>query len=177
MNYSNLRQFDIANGEGVRVSLFVSGCRFYCKDCFNSEAWDFKHGKPFVPETFDKIIELVKNPNISGLSLLGGDPLWQDTDGLIELTNLCEEVRRTGKTVWIWSGFTWEEIFPVCMPPYPIKNFALKRDLISKCNVWVDGRFDKNLKDLRLKWRGSSNQRVIDVQKSLAQNKIVLWEE
>lgn len=177
MNYSLIRKFDIANGEGIRVSLFVSGCNFHCEDCFNSEAWDFNHGELFTQKTFEEIVNLVKNPNISGLSILGGDPLWQDTFDLIELQELCRAVHKANKTVWIWSGFTWEEIFPIIPPISPIKDFALKRSLIANCDVWIDGRFDKNLKDLRLKWRGSSNQRVVDVQESLKHDKIILWEK
>ena len=176
MYYSLIRKFDIANGEGIRVSLFVSGCKFYCEDCFNSEAWDFNHGKPFTHKTFEEIIELVKDPNVSGLSILGGDPLWQDTSALFELQALCCSVHKANKTVWIWSGFTWEEIFPVVVPTYPMKNFSLKRTLIANCDIWVDGRFDKNLKDLQLKWRGSSNQRVIDIQRSLKEGCAVLYE-
>ena len=175
MNYSNLRRFDIANGEGVRTSLFVSGCQFHCPGCFNSEAWDYKAGKPFTEETRNLINEYLQDPNIAGISFLGGDPLWQDLDGICQLGVLCEDAHRLNKNVWLWSGFTWEQIFPTVSTDDFNAMRYMRQALVSKCDVWVDGLFDASKKDLRLKWRGSSNQRVIDIQKSLEEGKVVLY--
>lgn len=174
MNYTKILPFDLANGTGIRISLFVSGCNFHCPDCFNQESQSFNYGKPFTAETSNTILELVSNPYVSGLSILGGDPLWQDGQGLRELLSLIQEVHRLNKTVWIWSGFTWEEIMDKAKDDY---ISTLRKDVVASSDVFVDGRFDKNLKDLTLKWRGSSNQRVIDVQQSLANNKIILLKE
>ena len=174
MNYTKILPFDLANGTGVRVSLFLSGCNFHCPDCFNQESQRFDYGKPFTSNTVDTIFELISNPYVSGLSLRGGDPLCQDESGLKELIVFANAVRQKSKTVWIWSGFTWEEIKSSKDLSIEAK---LRQLLVESCNVFVDGRFDKNLKDLTLKWRGSSNQRVIDVQKSLSANKVVLYED
>lgn len=168
MNYAKIKHFDIANGEGVRMSLFVSGCKFHCKDCFNQETWDYKYGELYTQQTENELFNLINNPNIDGLSLLGGDPLWQDDEGLKNLINLVDRIRLLNKTVWLWSGFTWEEIMENGTP--------LQKELVMLCNVWVDGRFQIEKRDLRLKWRGSSNQRIIDVQASLKNNKIITME-
>lgn len=101
MNYAKIKHFDIANGDGVRVSIFVSGCKFHCKDCFNSETWDYNYGNQYTQETEDELINLISNPNIDGLSILGGDPLWQDESGLQTLINLVNKVHSMNKTVWI----------------------------------------------------------------------------
>lgn len=174
MNYTKILPFDLANGTGIRVSLFLSGCNFHCPDCFNQESQRFDYGKPFTSNTVDTIFELISNPYVSGLSLLGGDPLWQDESGLKELIVLANAIRQKSKTVWIWSGFTWEEIMDISKDDY---ISILRKDVIALSDVFIDGRFEKNLKDLTLKWRGSSNQRVIDVQKSLSANKVVLYED
>ena len=176
MNYSSLRRMDISNGTGIRVSLFVSGCNFHCPDCFNQESQSFEYGKPYTEDTCGTILNLVSNPYVSGLSILGGDPLWQDETGLKELITLANLVHtKPNKTVWLWSGFTWEEIMQASNESST--ETQLRRELVKTCDIFVDGRFDKNLKDLTLKWRGSSNQRVIDVQQSLANNKIILLKE
>lgn len=175
MNYSSLRRMDISNGTGIRVSLFLSGCNFHCPDCFNQESQSFDYGKPYTEDTHNTILDLVSNPYVSGLSILGGDPLWQDESGLIDLIRLAYAVRAKNKTIWIWSGFTWEEIMNISKKSSI--EAQLRWKLMKSCDVFVDGRFEKNLKDLTLKWRGSSNQRVIDVQQSLANNKIILLKE
>ena len=174
MNYVKILPFDLANGTGVRISLFVSGCRFHCLGCFNQESQDFDFGKPFTQNTVKTILNLVSNPYVSGLSVLGGDPIWQDGQGLKNLLVLMQEIHRLNKTTWIWSGFTWEEIMDINKDDY---ISILRKDVIALSDVFIDGRFDKNLKDLTLKWRGSSNQRVIDVQKSLSANQVVLYED
>ena len=174
MNYVKILPFDLANGTGVRISLFVSGCRFHCLGCFNQESQDFDFGKPFTQNTVKTILNLVSNPYVSGLSILGGDPIWQDGQGLKNLLVLMQEIHRLNKTTWIWSGFTWEEIMDINKDDY---ISILRKDVIALSDVFIDGRFEKKLKDLTLKWRGSSNQRVIDVQKSLSANKVVLYED
>lgn len=176
MNYSKILPFDLANGTGIRISLFLSGCNFHCPDCFNQESQSFDYGKPFTNDAFDTIIELVSNPYVSGLSILGGDPLWQDETGLKELITLVNLIHaKPNKTVWLWSGFTWEKIMKASGESS--MEARLRRELVESCDVFVDGRFDKNLKDLTLKWRGSSNQRVIDIQQSLIADRIILYED
>lgn len=165
MYYSNIIEDDIANGEGIRVSLFVSGCNFHCPDCFNQEAQNFTYGKEYTKETKEKILKLVERPWCAGLSIIGGDPLWQDTKGLWELFDLCDEAAIRGKNTWIWSGFTWEELFetPDSLDKDESYLSISRRSLILQTDIFVDGRFEKDKKDLSLKWRGSSNQRVIDI--------------
>lgn len=152
--YSKIKPFSIENGPGVRVSLFVSGCRNHCKNCFNPETWSFTYGQEFTWDIIHEIEELLKNPNVSGLSILGGDPFEPENIQWVE--TLCAYIKHNcpGKTVWVWSGYLWEDL----------KDLGVFKHI----DVLVDGRFEEDLKDLRLKWRGSSNQRVIDVQRSLA---------
>lgn len=172
MNYAAIRNYDIANGEGVRTSLFVSGCTNHCPGCFNPEEQDFSYGEPYTEETEQKILSLVTDPIISGLSILGGDPLCQDAKGLGQLITLCRKVHELGKTVWLWTGFEWEHVFRQ-HERLPVTDF--QQTLIESCDVVVDGLFVEALSNRTLKWRGSANQRVIDVQKSLC-NRIVLHE-
>ncbi len=176
MNYSGIYSCDVVNGLGCRVSLFVSGCKFHCDSCFNAPQQDFNYGHKYTQETKEKLLELISRPYIKGLSILGGDPLWQDVDGLCQLIELCEDVRKLGKDIWIWSGFTWEQIFPKVSLDEISETTFYRQYLIEKADVFVDGRFEKDKKDLTLKWKGSSNQRVIDVRKSLIENKIVLFD-
>lgn len=158
MRYNTIRQLDIANGPGCRVSLFVQGCSFNCPGCFNTVAKDFDGGKEFTEQTEEVILSLASPQHISGLSILGGEPLHpRNRDEVLKLTKRFKEVYPE-KTVWIWTGFVWEEI----------------KDILTKeVDVLVDGRFEEAKKDLRLKYRGSSNQRVIDVQTSLKTGKIL----
>lgn len=161
MNYSAIKQLDIANGPGCRVSIFVSGCEHRCKNCFNPETWDFNHGKKFTDQTIERILELAKPDHISGLSILGGEPLHPRN--ILEVLKLARKFKETypTKTVWIWTGYLFEDY-----ANYYTENI----------DVIVDGKFVEELKDLRLKYRGSSNQRVIDVQATLDQCKLVLYE-
>jgi len=162
MNYNVIRQLDIANGPGCRVSLFVQGCTFNCPGCFNTVARDFEGGKEFTDQTMDLLLELAKPDHISGLSILGGEPLHpRNRTDVLDLVKKFKEVY-PNKTVWIWTGYLWEEVAD---------------DIIgSGVDVVVDGKFVEELKDLRLKYRGSSNQRVIDVQTSLKNDNITLYE-
>ena len=162
MRYNTIKQLDIANGKGCRVSLFVQGCSFNCPGCFNGAAKDFDGGKEFNNDTVSNLLELLKPEYISGLSILGGEPLHpRNRDEVIKLTKKFKEVYPT-KTVWLWTGYLFEDI----------------KDLLceSEIDVIVDGQFVEELKDLRLKYRGSSNQRVIDVKASLHNDSIILLE-
>lgn len=158
MNYAAIKPLDIANGPGVRVSLFVSGCRNHCKGCFNQEAWDFNYGEEFTWRTLYQIGKLLENPHVSGLSILGGDPFEPENIEYVE--NICEFVRLyySEKNIWVWTGYLFENLKDL-----PIMN---------SIDVLVDGPFIEELKDMRLPYCGSSNQRVIDVRASL-KNKCV----
>ena len=162
MRYNTIRQLDIANGPGCRVSLFIQGCSFNCPGCFNTIAKDFEGGKEFTEDTLHLILELLKPDHISGLSILGGEPLHpRNREEVLKLTRRFKEVYPE-KTVWLWTGYLLEEVF---------------EDLIdSGIDVVVDGRFIEELKDLRLKYRGSSNQRVINLKETLRTGDIILYE-
>ena len=174
MNYATIRNYDIANGEGVRTSLFVSGCNFHCPNCFNPEAQNFEYGERFTGETAEKIMTMISDSTISGLSILGGDPLCQDTDGMIALSTLCRRVRDRGKTVWLWTGFLWEDVF--ALPCRDLQQ-QYQKFLLADCNSVVDGPFKQELADRKLIWRGSENQRIIDVQRTLSDGQITLYKE
>ena len=175
MNYRTIILCATANGEGIRTSLFVSGCHKHCQGCFNQEAQDFDYGNPYTTETKRIILEQISKPYVAGLSLLGGDPLYQDINGLNDLCQLCQEVHKLNKNIWLWTGYTWEEIMST-MSTHNIRNTLIKR-LISECDIVVDGPFIESQKDLRLAFRGSSNQRIIDVKKSLTNHKVILYNE
>lgn len=174
MNYAAIRNYDIANGEGVRTSLFVSGCNFHCPGCFNPEAQDFKYGEPFTQAVAEQLIQMVAEPTIAGLSILGGEPLNQGPLGTRFLSALCRHVHEIGKTVWLWTGFVWENVFdPFNRDP----RASYQQILLSNCDVVVDGQFKQELADRKLVWRGSANQRVIDVQTSLRVGHVVTYQE
>lgn len=162
---------DITNGEGIRVSLFVSGCNFHCHNCFNKEAQDFNNGKQFTETEFNTICEWLRQPHIAGLSLLGGDPLCQDSTGFHIMNQLALTARSLGKTVWLWTGFKWEDIWN---DESDMRIY--RQNLISLCDVIVDGQYVDSLRDLTLKWRGSSNQRVILSRMSINQKEPILME-
>lgn len=162
---------DITNGEGIRVSLFVSGCNFHCHNCFNKEAQDFNNGKQFTETEFNTICEWLRQPHIAGLSLLGGDPLCQDSTGFHIMNQLALTARSLGKTVWLWTGFKWEDIWN---DESDMRIY--RQNLISLCDVVVDGQYVDSLRDLTLKWRGSSNQRVILSRMSINQKEPILME-
>lgn len=172
MNYANIIPCDAANGEGIRTSLFVSGCPIHCPGCFNEETQDFNYGQPYTAQTHNTILEQISKPYISGLSLLGGDPMCQDEDGLRQLLNLVSAVRTKGKTVWLWTGLTYDNIFN---PNTKNVRHDLQQCLFMACNVVVDGPFIEAQKDLTLAFKGSANQRLIDVQKTLIKGHVVLY--
>lgn len=156
MNYSRIKWHDISNGPGVRASLFVSGCTHKCKGCFNEVTWDFNYGDKWDTQTENKFIEHLKKPEIVGVNILGGEPLQQDETLLKLLKRIRKEVQ---KPIWLWTGYViTEELL--------LKN-PLIYNIFMICDVVVDGRFVESKKDLNLKYRGSSNQRVIDVNKTL----------
>lgn len=170
MNYANIIPHDVGNGPGIRVSLFVSGCTNNCPGCFNQDAKDFNYGNHFGNNTQSEILSYVKEPYVRGLSILGGDPMCQASLGKQMLTDLCNSVKKLGKDIWLWTGYTWEQMIDMCdVSPYTF-------GLLSSVDVVVDGPFIEAQKDLSLKWRGSANQRIIDVQQSLERGEVVLWE-
>ena len=158
MNYAKIKPVDVANGEGVRVSVFVSGCPHHCRGCFNSELWDFNVGEEFTVRTVLEILELCSKDYISGLSLLGGEPL--DSRNIYGLEVLCYNFKQKfpNKTIWCYTGYEWKDV-----GRFPIMKYI---------DVLVDGKFVERLKDPRLKFRGSSNQRIIMVKQSLDSGRV-----
>lgn len=169
MNYGNIKTYSIENGTGVRVSLFVSGCRHRCKDCFNPETWDFAYGKPFTEEVEDEIIHAMKPDYMAGLTLLGGDPT--EPENQADLLPLLRRIRKElpGKTVWVYSGYLYEDF----LPGGKVYCDATE-EYLSLCDIMVDGPFILEKKDISLKFRGSSNQRIIDLPQTIASGKVVL---
>lgn len=168
MNYATIKTCDIANGPGVRVSLFVSGCTHRCKDCFNEEAWDFDYGEVFDQSVIDRLLGLLAPDYIRGITYLGGEPMDpRNQAGLLELTRQIRKKYPT-KSIWCFTGYVWERLPQVA---------GVTEELLSQLDVLVDGPFIAEQKNLRLRFRGSENQRLIDVPKTLAQGQIVLWEE
>lgn len=171
MYYAELKTTDIANGEGVRVSLFVSGCRRRCKNCFNEIAWNFSYGKPFDERAEALVFEALAPDYIAGLTLLGGDPFEPENQrALLPFVKRVKE-RFPRKNIWCYTGYTYSDGAIV----EEQANTEVTREFISCLDVLVDGRFIEALKNIRLKFRGSSNQRVIDVQRSLAEKKVILY--
>lgn len=160
MKYNTIRKMDISNGPGIRVSIFVQGCMFHCKNCFNPETWNFDGGKDYTDETIETVLKLCEEEYVKGLSILGGEPLHpKNIKGVTKLAKVFKE-KFKDKDLWLWSGFPFEDK----------KN----EEIMQYLDVLVDGQYVDELHDFRLKWRGSSNQRVINVKKSLKNNKIVL---
>ena len=169
MKYAKIKKTDVANGPGVRVSIFVSGCHHHCEGCFNSEAWDFNYGNDFTEDTIQEIIEAMNHDYITGLSLLGGEPFELiNQKGLLPLLKKVKEVYPE-KTIWAYSGYLYDELKEMDYPE--------TKEILSLIDVLVDGKFVESLKDPNLYFRGSSNQRVIDMKKTLKSKKIVLHEK
>lgn len=163
MNYAQIRRYDVANGPGIRSTIFVTGCTHNCYNCFNKEYQDFNYGKAWTEKETREVIEYLKLDEVKGLTLLGGEPFQNEIDLLKVVKDIKKEVQ---KGIWVFSGYTYEEILRD-------KN---KTKLLKECDVLVDGRFVEDLKDLSLRFRGSSNQRIIDIKKSLAANKVILFD-
>ena len=163
MRYNKIRKMDISNGPGVRVSIFVQGCHFHCKECFNEETWDFNGGKEYTDETINRVLELASKEYIVGLSILGGEPL--NPKNIKGVTKLAKEFKEKfpNKNLWMWTGYLFENV--------------KDNEVFNYVDTLIDGRFKVELFDPRLKWRGSSNQRVIDVKKSLKKDKIITIED
>ena len=173
MNYAEIKNCDIANGPGVRISLFVSGCTHHCKGCFNEVAWDFHYGSPFTQETIDKILEMMKPGYIKGLTLLGGEPFEpQNQQPIVELLRQIKQ-KMPDKSIWAFSGY----LFDRDILSGRLGDWKVTREYLSYLDVLVDGPFVEEKKNLSLRFRGSENQRIIDVPASLAQNEIVLWQD
>jgi len=173
LNYANIKDFDIANGPGVRISLFVSGCTHHCKGCFNREAWDFDYGQPFTQQTIDEIIQMLKPAYIKGLTLLGGEPFEPQNQGPI--VELLRRVKKEypQKSIWAFSGY----LFDKDILSGRLGDWEITKEYLSYLDVLVDGPFVEEKKDLMLRFRGSSNQRLIDVPKSLASGSVVEWDD
>lgn len=173
MNYATIKPYDVANGPGVRVSLFVSGCTHRCKNCFNQEAWDFNYGQPYTEETLNSIIESLKPDYIKGFSLLGGEPF--EPSNQIYLCTTLEKIKSVypEKDVWCYTGYSFDKDLltgRLCDP-------SVTKRMLKCIDFLVDGEFVEEKKDLTLRFKGSSNQRIIDVQRSLKENKIIRWSE
>ena len=169
MNYADIKKIDVANGEGVRVSVFVSGCNHHCKGCFNQCAWDFNYGKKFTEKEEQQIIDYMNHDYISGLSLLGGEPLEpKNQEGLLPLVKKVKE-KFPDKNIWCYTGFDFEKDVVGKMA----KNNETTRELLKYIDVIVDGKFEEDKRDLKLQFRGSSNQKIVDVKKSLRTGQIV----
>jgi len=172
MHYGQIKNCDIANGEGVRVSLFVSGCKNNCPHCFQPQTWDFLYGEPFTKAVEDSMIEMLRPEYIDGLTLLGGEPF--EPQNQAALLPFVKRVRETypHKSIWAFSGFTLEQLKdPACRA-----NCEQTAALLALIDVLVDGRYEEEKKDISLRFRGSANQRIIDMQKTRAQGKLVLWD-
>ena len=162
MRYNKIRKMDISNGPGVRVSIFLQGCSFNCKECFNPETHDFNGGEELTKDIIDDVVKLCSNENVKGLSILGGEPMHPKNLEATEILAKTLKEKYPEKTVWVWSGYTFED-------------YLKKQTATKYLDVIVDGQYVDELRDPRLKWRGSSNQRVIDVQKSLKSDKVELY--
>ena len=158
MKYSTIKALDIANGPGIRVSLWVSGCRNRCKGCFNPETWDFDYGQEFTGKTLMELMDMLRNPHIKGLSILGGDPF--EDENIKTVTDICKIMKANmpDKDIWVWTGYDF------------IEDGLIKYPIMQYIDVLVDGRFEEDKKDLRLHYRGSWNQRVINVSESIINN-------
>ena len=161
MNYLTITHNDMLNGDGLRVVLWVSGCSLHCEDCQNKYSWNFNEGVLFDERAKEEIFSELKKDYISGITITGGHPL--ESQNIEEIEKLCKEIKINfpNKTIWLYTGFIFEEI----------KNYSILKYI----DVLVDGRYEKELRDISLKWRGSQNQRVIDVKKSLISSEVVLW--
>lgn len=174
MYYGAIKKNDVANGEGIRTSVFVSGCTNRCKNCFNPETWAFDYGKPFTDSTAEEIFKTFENPVIRGISILGGEPM--EPENQTEILRLLREFKKRfpTKTVWLYTGNLYEELLgepgshPKCLP--------ITGELLSMVDILVDGRYIEEEKSLGLRFRGSKNQRIIDMNKTRASGKVTIWD-
>lgn len=171
MNYATIKPYDVANGPGVRVSLFVSGCTHHCKGCFNSEAWDFNYGELYTQEVEDRIIESLKPSYIKGFSLLGGEPFEPANQAVVHKTLERIKAAYPDKTIWCYSGYDFEKDILAGK----LGNWEITKRMLNCIDVLVDGEFMEPLKNPNLRFKGSANQRIILVQESLKADEIILW--
>lgn len=171
MNYAELKTYDVANGPGIRVSLFVSGCTHACKGCFNEQAWDFDYGKPFTDETIDSIIDTMSFGAYRGITFLGGEPM--DPKNQEDVLKCAKRVKETypDKDIWLFTGYTYEYIMENMYDKLPYT-----KELMSLIDVMVDGPYVESKRNITLLFRGSENQRLINLPKTLVSNDVVLWE-
>lgn len=173
MNYATIKNCDIANGPGVRVSLFVSGCTHRCPGCFNEVAWDFEYGEPFTEETIEMILKMMEPPHIKGLTLLGGEPFEpQNQPALVALLRRVKAVHPQ-KSIWAFSGY----LFDKDILAWRLGNREITEEFLSYLDVLVDGPFIQEKKNLSLRFRGSENQRLINVPESMSRGEVVLWQD
>ncbi len=182
IRYAQIRSLDLSNGEGVGVALFVQGCHFHCKNCFNPETWDFDGGKEWTEEVKNKFITLANKSYIKRISILGGEPLAEENlDDVLDLVNKIR-LSRTKKSIWLYSGYEWKHIFDTQWHYHSKTQEKLsigrwrRQQIISKCDVLVDGQYIESQRDITLPYRGSSNQSLIDIQQSLQKGEIILWQ-
>ncbi len=175
MNYHNITYPDMNNGSGLRVVLWLSGCEHHCVGCQNPQTWDANSGILFDEQTEEELFRELSKDYISGLTLTGGDPLHENNlDGVLKIVNRIR-LLMPEKTIWIYSGFRWEEFQDKFPLDENLEQDFWRREIIKQCDVLVDGRYIDSQRDVSLKWRGSSNQRVINVKKSLEQNQVILY--
>ena len=179
MNYHNITYPDQNNGDGLRIVLWVAGCEHHCTNCQNQQTWSPQSGIPFDKNAMNEILNELKKDYISGITFSGGDPLHPKN--VQNVLKIVDEIRVSypTKNLWLYTGYTWEEIMTPIMSDInskQLKILQMRKELVSKCDVLIDGRYVDELRDVSLHWRGSSNQRVINVQETLEQKQIVLWE-
>lgn len=186
IRYAQIRSLDLSNGEEIGVALFVQGCRFRCPNCFNPETWDFNGGKEWTEEIEKQILELAARPYIKRISILGGEPLADENlDGILNLVNKIRLLFGDMKTIWLYTGYLFSELFMYDKQINKNKNYLrkdidelykMRQEIVKRCDVLIDGRYIDLQRDITKKWAGSSNQRVIDIQQSIHKGEIVLWE-
>lgn len=186
IRYAQIRSLDLSNGEGVGVALFVQGCHFHCLNCFNPETWDFNGGKEWTEETKEKFLKLVDRPYIKRISILGGEPLAEENlDGVLDLVNRIR-LSSPKKSIWMYTGYTWEEIwdygiYGTDLYGKPWKSYGIlqiqMQEIIKQCDILVDGQYVEVQRDITLQYRGSKNQRLIDVKQSLQKGEVILWKQ
>lgn len=183
IRYAQIRSLDLSNGEGVGVALFVQGCHFHCLNCFNPETWDFNGGKEWTEEAKEKFLKLVDRPYIKRISILGGEPLAEENlDGVLDLVNRIR-LSSPQKSIWLYSGYTWKNIW-TCgihgtdLYGKPRNSYSIlqirRQEIVKQCNVLVDGQYIDSQRDITLPYRGSKNQKLIDIQQSLHKGEIIL---
>lgn len=176
IRYAQIRSLDLSNGEGIGVALFVQGCHFHCPNCFNPETWDFNSGKEWTEEVKNKFMELANHPYIKRISILGGEPLAEENlDDVLDLVNRIR-LSSPQKSIWLYTGFIWEEIRKGNMEDgLKYGDWTKRAKIITECDVMIDGRYIDLQRDISLPWRGSKNQRVIDIKKTLQKGEVVLY--